>query len=370
MLTDRERWILLNGVQGIRPLHQHRLLDAFGTLERLFAAPAEALSRVDKIGRVIPVRVASQRGNTVWLARELATARRLGVTLLTLADAGYPELLRHIPDAPPVLYIRGRLPAKALAVAIVGSRPASLYGLQTAQRLGHDLGERGVTVVSGLAKGIDAAAHQGCLRAGGTTIAVLGSALDRLYPEEHATLAEQIVEAGGAIISEHSFGTGPWGHFFPQRNRIISGLSLGVVVVEAALRSGALITAHAALEQAREVFAVPGPVTASTSQGTHALLKQGARLVASAEDVFEELGLAAAAPPEGGATPFAAIELPDAEERVFACVSARARDVDTITQASGMDASQVSSALLHLELKRLVQQLPGKQFRRATGPMC
>ena len=369
IMTDRDRWILLNAVQGIGPLQQHRLVDAFGGVDRLFAAAPGALQQVERVSRIMAERVVAQRANTLWLAQELATARRLGVTLMTLADVGYPALLRQIADPPPVLYIRGSLPEKALAVGIVGSRHATLYGLQAAQRLGHDLGERGVTVVSGLAVGIDGAAHQGCLRAGGCTVAVLGSALDRLYPDEHAGLADQIVEAGGAVITEHPFGTDPWPGHFPQRNRIISGLSLGVVVVEAAARSGALITAHAALEQGREVFAVPGPVTAPTSQGAHALLKQGARLVTSAEDVFEELGIAAQAADHVEA-PAQAIDLPEPEDRVFACVSARARDLDTIAAESGLDASQVSSALLHLELKRLVHQLPGNQFRRATAPRC
>jgi DNA processing protein len=273
-----------------------------------------------------------------------------------------------------------------------------VYGLQCAERLAYDLALRGVTVVSGLARGIDAAAHRGALKTSGRTIAVLGGGLSRIYPPEHQGLADQIVRQG-ALISEYPMEAAPLPHHFPRRNRLISGLSLGVVVVEASQRSGALITADCALEQGREVFAVPGPMTAVTSQGTHQLLKQGARLVTSVEDILEELRLIplSAGPPAAGgvamqplADPSAdeaqaepldsallrsgripsAVEgestrLPPPERRVFACVDAHEpRYIDAIVDDSGLSLPEVSSALLHLELKQVIRQLPGKQFIR------
>jgi len=299
-------------------------------------------------------------------AHELSLARQAGVHLVTQEQPAYPKLLREIHDPPRALYIKGSLPAEELAVAIVGSRHASLYGMQTAERLAYDVALRGITVVSGLARGIDSAAHRGALRAGGRTIAVLGSGLADIYPPEHTELAAQIAKQG-AVISEYPMEMPPVGSNFPRRNRIISGLSLGVVVVEAAARSGALITADCALEQGREVFAVPGPITTPTSQGTHHLLKQGARLVTSVEDILEELRLQPQTAPEvrHAASPGEAAPLATQEARIFACVSAdEPRYIDTIAADSGVDTAEVSSTLLQLELKHLVCQLPGKRFIR------
>ena len=283
--------------------------------------------------------------------------------VLTPADAGYPALLRAIPDPPRALYVRGGAGSlEEPAVAIVGSRHASLYGLECAERLACELALRGVTVVSGLARGIDAAAHRGALQGGGRTVAVLGSGLDQLDPPEHGPLAEEIVKTGW-LVSEHPMGTRPLPHNFPRRNRLISGLSLGVVVVEAAARSGALITADCALEQGREVFAVPGPVTSVTSHGTHRLLKQGARLVTSVEDILEELRLIPLSARE--AEPMAAAAKPaGAEVRVLACVAAAPRTIDAIALESGFPMPELSALLVQLELKRLVRQLPGKRFVR------
>jgi DNA processing protein len=301
-----------------------------------------------------------------------------GVTIVTLADAAYPQALRTIHEPPQTLHIRGSvLPADAIAVAVVGARHASLYGLQCAERLSYELALRGITVVSGLARGIDAAAHRGCLKAGGRTLAVLGSGLGRIYPPEHQELAAQIARQG-AVLSEYPMDMQPFAGNFPRRNRLISGLALGVVIVEASRRSGALITADCALEQGREVFAVPGPMTSVTSQGTHELLKQGARLVTSVEDILDELRLVAqpareaqpqhlAGPPrmmaEAAAEPEALRTL---DGRVFACVRPREpRSIDAIADESGLSLPEVSSTLLRLELKQVIRQLPGKQFVRA-----
>ncbi|MBI4342113.1 MAG: DNA-protecting protein DprA [Candidatus Omnitrophica bacterium] len=267
------------------------MLDAFGGVEPLARATAQALCQVQGVGPVLAKRIVAGFHDEVWLARELERARRQGAAIVTPDDPGYPDALRTITDPPVALYLRGTLTeADRVAVAIVGSRHASLYGLQCAEQLAYELALRGVTVVSGLARGIDGAAHRGALRASGRTLAVLGSGLSRVYPDEHRQLAKEIA-GHGAVLSEYPMETQPLPRHFPQRNRLISGLSLGVVVVEAAQRSGALITADCALEQGREVFAVPGPMTAVTSHGTHQLLKQGARLVTSVEDILEELRL-------------------------------------------------------------------------------
>ena len=387
MLTNRERLILLNLIPGIGSTQLRRLLDAFGDLDRVWTASARDLQEAAGIGSGLAQHIAAGRHDESRLRQELSVAQREGVTIITLEDAEYPKPLRTISDPPLALYVRGTLASTdEVAVALVGARHASLYGLQCAERLGYDLALRGVTVISGLARGIDAAAHRGALKTPGRTLAVLGSGLNRLYPPEHEPLANEIVRQG-ALISEYPLGTPPLAHNFPRRNRLISGLSLGVVVVEAAQRSGALISADCALEQGREVFAVPGPITTVTSQGTHHLLKQGARLVTSVDDILEELRLTPPPlrdnPPQAGVDQsperfpgepigevghsVVAIRLPETEERVFACVEAdRPRDIDAIVVQSGLAIPEVSSALLQLELKRVIQQLPGKQFIRKT----
>ena len=371
MITNRERLILLNLIPEVGSTRLRRLLDAFGDLERVWAASPEALQHVEGIGPGLAQRLVEGRRDTARLEQELTTARRHGVTVLTLDDPDYPERLRTIPDPPLALYVNGTLsPQDDIAVAVVGSRHASLYGTQCAERLGYALALRGVSVVSGLARGIDAAAHRGALKAPGRTIAVLGSGLAQLYPSEHADLAAQVA-ARGAVISEYPMETLPLPHNFPRRNRIISGLSLGVVVVEASARSGALITADCALEQGREVFAVPGPMTSVTSQGTHGLLKQCARLVTSVDDILEELRLREeprAASIEARGAAVAAPAVAGCEERILSCVSEREpRDIDVIAAESGLPMPEVSSFLLQLELKRRIRQLPGKQFIRTCG---
>lgn len=367
MLSTREQYLLLNVIPGVGSTQLRRLLAAFeDDLARLWAASIETLQQVGGISPRLAQRLATGMRNDAALARELSLAARHQVRLVTLADAEYPERLRTIPDPPLALYIRGSLvEADQCAVAVVGARHASRYGLQAAEQLSEALAQRDVTIVSGLARGIDAAAHRGALQAAGRTIAVLGSGFAHLYPAEHAPLAAQIAEHG-AVISEYPMETRPLAHHFPRRNRIISGLSLGVVVVEAAARSGALITADCALEQGREVFAVPGPITAVTSQGTHGLVQQGAKLVTSVDDVLEELGLneAPAMARVSGASA-EEIRLPESERRIFACLRREPRDLEAIAEESGLALPEVSCLLLQLELNRLVRQLPGKHFVRA-----
>ncbi len=356
MLTNRECYILLNLIPDIGSLRLKRLLEHFGSLERLWRAAVPELQRVRGIGPLLAHQIATGRRNTRGLADELALAGRSGVQIVTLDDAGYPKPLRDIPDPPLALYLRGTLPAESEpVVAMVGSRHASPYGVEVAERLSYDLALRGVVIVSGLARGIDGAAHRGALKAKGRTLALLGNGLASIYPPEHDALAKQIA-ASGALISEYPMRMAPRAQHFPRRNRLISGLAAGVVVVEAARRSGALITCDCALEQGREVFAVPGKITTLTAQGTNQLLREGATLVTCAEDIVEELGLAdraVASPPTLSAE----------EQRLLAQLRAgEPLDVDTVASATGLPAAACAAALLSLELKHAVTQLPGKRF--------
>lgn len=295
---------------------------------------------------------------------------------LKISDTEYPKNLRNIHRPPKQLYVNGAiLPKDEWAVAIVGSRRATQYGIEVADRLGYELAVRGVTVVSGMARGIDTAAHRGALRAKGRTIAVMGSGHGNIYPPENASLYKEIA-ATGAVVTEFEDAMEPLPYNFPQRNRIISGLSLGVVVVEAAKNSGALITADLALEQGREVFAVPGKISSVTSSGTNDLLKDGAKLIQSAEDIVEDLKTFRIAPLEGGALidkeeavskkvkAYVQNSLTDSEKKIYSVLSDEPKYIDRIFEESGLGAGSGSKALLSLELKRLIKELPGKQFVR------
>ncbi len=295
---------------------------------------------------------------------------------LTLKDPDYPDLLRKIHDPPAILYVKGTLlPEDAAAVAIVGTRSASPYGLETARRLAMDLARCGITVVSGLAEGIDAAGHEGALEAGGRTIAVVGHGLAHLYPPQHRKLAQRIAESG-CLLSEFPMEAEPKAWHFPQRNRVIAGVSLGVIVVEAPLKSGALITARHALEQGREVFAVPGPVSSERSRGTHALIRDGARLVESSEDVLEELApqlrhhLNRYDVPKGLPVRRTGSDrlVPGTEEerRVFEAVPVgSAANLEEIARTTTLPPTQLLAVLTGLELKGAIRQVAGRGFSRA-----
>ncbi len=295
-------------------------------------------------------------------AAVLATARARGMTVLTISDPAFPRLLRAIHDAPPVLFVKGSLDDRP-AVAIVGSRRATPYGLAAAGRLACDLAAAGVTVVSGLARGIDGAAHQGALDGGGRTIAVLGCGADAVYPPEHRRLAGAVA-AGGALVTEFPPGTPPLPAHFPRRNRIISGLSLGVVVVEGAHDSGSLLTVDYALEQGREVFAVPGSIFSDRSRAPHHLLREGARVAETAEDILTELGL----PPAADVAPTGAAPPPEPEEaRVLSLLEAGPRTLDELTTLTGLSAAAVAGAVTVLEIRGLIRTLPGQMVMQAPG---
>ena len=301
----------------------------------------------------------------------------MAIRKITLDDTEYPTNLRNIHRPPKQLYVNGiLLDGDEAAVALVGSRRASLYGIETCERLAYELALRGVTVVSGMARGIDTAAHRGAMKAKGRTIAVMGSGHGHIYPAENLKLYDEIVKKG-AVITEFDNDVAPIPRNFPQRNRIISGLSLGVVVVEAAKDSGALITATMAAEQGREVFALPGKISSATSSGTNALIKDGAKLVQSVDDILEELRLHEIGPAATGedsnsrAGKIAGMtgayiynSLTDMERKIYAAISDEPAYVDDILEKSGLDASKGSKALLGLQLKKLVLEIPGKRYVR------
>lgn len=346
-----------------------RLLETFGSAGAALRASTRGLARVPGIGPET-ARALTSADHEAAVAREVRQIERLGLTLLVWGDADYPANLRAISSPPPVLTVKGRLDSgDRAAVAVVGARRATAYGQQVAVRLARDLASRGITVVSGLAYGIDAAAHRGALEGRGRTLAVLGGGIGSLHPAGHRELADRIA-ASGALLSEFPVMGRPLRENFPRRNRIISGLSLGVVVVEASLTSGALITARHGLEQGREIFAVPGPVTARQSQGCNRLLKSGARLTESWEDVVTELaaqlhlGPAARVGPPGP-LPSPPVSLVESERRIFDLLDDGPLPIDAIIGRLGLRPAAAAAALVGLEMKGAIRQRAGKVFERS-----
>jgi DNA processing protein len=360
---DRHYWIAFNLVKGVGPVKFRRLLDQFGDARSAwFASPAGlAQAGLDRrtIENVVAIRATSQ------LDDALRQVEACGVQVLTWDDARYPRNLLNIAQPPPVLYVKGSLvEADEWAMALVGTRRGSPYGREAARELAAGLAANGVTVVSGLARGIDVIAHRAALEAGGRTLAVLGSGLDRIYPPEHSQLAQSVAQAG-ALISDYPLGTPPESGNFPPRNRIISGLSKGVIVVEAGDVSGALITADFAAEQGRDVFAVPGSIFQRSARGTNKLIQQGAKLVTGVGDVLEELNLALVAEQRAARTVLPA----DAtEQRLLACLSSEPVHIDDLGSQVGLPIAQVSGALALMELKGLVRQVGGMNYVVAREP--
>jgi DNA processing protein len=372
-------WIALNMTSGVGPRAAVKLLEHFGSAEAVFGASRAEIERV----RLLPETVDSliAREAHARAEAEVEQVRKLGGDILILDDGVYPSLLREIYDPPIVLYVRGAWSEcfEQPCIAIVGSRKCSTYGQNSALMLSRELAQRGVTIVSGLARGIDASAHRGALEAGGRTVAVMGTGLDQVYPRDHHKLAQQILDGGGALVSQFPLGTPPVSENFPYRNRVISGLSLGVLVVEAAENSGSLITARLAMDQNREVFALPGNITSRTSFGTNYLIKgAGAKLVQQWQDIAAELPPQIAArmlpPPVGrkgkenvlvnqlALTPQG---LSETERTVFKLLSAdNPAHIDALVETSKLSVSQLTGTLLTLEMRELVRALPGKCFVR------
>ncbi|MGH9907211.1 MAG: DNA-processing protein DprA [Pyrinomonadaceae bacterium] len=372
-------WVALNMTPGIGPRAGAMLLERFGSAEAVYGATRAELERLRLLPEAIDSIIARDLFGNAEV--EIDNVRKIGGDLLILDDGVYPSLLREIYDPPITLYVKGAWEncLEQPCVAIVGSRRCSTYGQNASLMLARDLAQRGVTIVSGFARGIDAAAHRGALEGGGRTIAVLGTGVDQVYPRDHRKLADEILERGGAVITQFPLGTPPVSENFPYRNRIISGLSLGVVVIEAAENSGSLITARLAIEQNREVFAVPGNITSRNSFGTNYLIKgAGAKLVQQWQDIAAELPPQIAAkllpPPFGeqGKGKSLADQLslvPETlsgnERSVFKLLSADSPEhIDSLADRSKLSISDLTAALLALEMRELIRALPGKTFVR------
>jgi len=360
-------WFILKSVPGIGDLLFKRLMDRFKSPERILKATREDLQQVDGITPRLITSIKKHRISDS-IRKEFDLATRKGYNIVTMTDAGYPPLLLHIPDPPPFLYVFGHLKDSVRNIAVVGSRNATRYGLSTTHRLCSDLVKFDMTIVSGMAAGIDSAAHEGALMANGETIAVLGSGLERIYPEQNRKLFFQIAE-NGAVVSELPLTAEPDAFNFPRRNRIISGMSLGTVVVEATKRSGSLITARLAAEQNREVFAVPGSIRSFKSTGTHTLIKQGAKLVEHAHDIMEELSHIIKPPVERDRAvdnkTDRILKLSSDEALVFKALGPYPVHIDDIARKLSIESGRLSGILLHLELKGIAQQSPGKFFTLA-----
>lgn len=374
---DIENWLKLTAADGVGPVIFSRLLNHFGSPDKALSASVGELTKVEGIGSHTAQRIAASR-DKANVAAELELARKLGVWIVNLQDERYPPLLKQIYDPPPVLYVKGTLTENDnLCVAIVGSRRCSLYGSEQSSRFAHILASAGFTICSGMALGIDTAAHQGTLASGGRTIAVQGCGLAEVYPPENRKLFETIAESG-ACISELPLSYQPLPENFPPRNRIIAGLSLGTIVIEAGSNSGALLTAKAALEYNREVMAVPGKIDSPISRGTNRLIKEGAKLVDSVEDIMETLGYvgsrlnehvssiadSVAAKVEMPLFDIGRLNLNTPEKSVYDYLHSDPTHVEQIIEGVELPAGSVNAAIVSLRLKGLIKQLPGNMFIR------
>jgi DNA processing protein len=364
-MDNREALVALNMVEGVGPVRVRQLLERFGNPAAILGASQQQLMQARGIGPDTAQAIAEWEKH-VDLAAELKRIADFGCRIVIQEDEEYPPLLREIYDPPIVLYVKGKLlPRDKNSVAMVGSRMTTHYGLEIARKLAYQLAYVGVTVVSGGARGIDTAAHQGALSGRGRTLAVLGTGINLVFPSENAQLYERIIE-NGALVTQFPFNRPGDKQSFPIRNRIVAGMTLGTVVVEANLTSGALITANFAAEYGRQVFAVPGRIDSPRSKGCHDLIKKGAKLCEGAEDILSEFEYLfppsnrPASAAETGVLP--ALELSENEQKVYDTLSKEEISIDDVIRKSGLPSSAASVALLSLEMKRLIRQLPGKMF--------
>ena len=362
-MNRTEACIALNMLPTMGPVRLRKLLEVFQSPESILSAKRSELRGIDGVGQEVADQLTNWE-NTVDLSAELQRVRDFGAEVITAESPDYPRQLREIHAPPIVLYVWGELTERDQhAIGVIGSRRTSHYGAECAKKLSYQLAYSGLTIISGLARGIDTAAHQGALAAKGRTIAVIGSGLTKLYPPENAALAEKIRGGNGAIVSEFSMEIEPDRQTFPMRNRIISGWGHGILVVEAGLNSGALITASQAVEQGRSVYAVPGHINAPTAHGSNRLIQQGAKLVMDAGDILDDLQILLPEKekiPDISARPLP--ELSSDERRVYEAINPTETAIDQIARGCELPSATVSSVLLRLELKRLVKQLPGKYF--------
>ncbi len=360
-MTETEAHIALNMVPRLGPVRLRRLLDIFETPQRILSASAAELERVESIGPEAARSIAGWE-KVIDLSAELKRIADFGARVLIPSDAEYPESLRTIHDPPIVLYVWGKLAERDRhAIGIVGTRKPSHYATECAKKLAYQLAYSGLTVFSGLARGIDTAAHQGALAAKGRTIAVMGSGLNHLYPPQNRELAEKIAASNGAVITEFSMEIKPDKQTFPMRNRIVAGSSFGLLVVEAGLNSGALITANQAADQGRAIYAVPGRIDNPAALGSNKLIQQGAKLTQSAQDILDDMGLLFSEQP-ALSSPQTGQNLTEIERAVLGALTDDENHIDAVTARSGLPTAKVSSTLLALEMKRLVKQLPGSHF--------
>lgn len=366
-MEPHEALVALNLIERVGPVRVRQLLEQFGEAPAILRASRRQLLQVRGIGEDIADAIVNWE-KTTDLAAELKRIAAFGCRIVTQADTEYPELLRQIYDPPVVLYVKGRLHAQDKnSVAVVGSRLTTPYGLETARKLARQLAALGVTVVSGGARGIDTAAHQGALSGQGRTLAVLGTGINLVWPAENAKLFGQIADHG-ALLTQFPFNRPADRQSFPIRNRLVAGMTLGTVVVEANLTSGALITANFAADYGRQVFAVPGRIDSPRSKGCHDLIKKGAKLCESVEDILSEFEYLfppanpSSSPAASGPQP--AVPLNENEQKVLGLLGPEESHIDEVIRRSGLPSSAVSVALLSLEMKRLIRQLPGKLFAR------
>jgi DNA processing protein len=350
----------------VGPVRVRRLLECFGSPEAILAASEGEIAKVKGFSAALAKQVRSWEEHTDF-AREEQRARELGAEVVTCEDELYPSTLREIYDPPLVLYVMGKLlPRDRVAIGVVGSRRCTHYGSQCAKKLSYQLAAAGVTVISGLARGIDTDAHEGALAAKGRTVAVIGSGLGKLYPPENQALAERIADGNGAVVSEFPMDLPPDKQTFPMRNRIVSGWSSGILVVEAPAWSGSLITANMAAEQGRNVYAVPGQIDKPLSVGTNKLIQNGSKLVMSAEDILEDLGALfpapQAAPQQMSLFPMESLSAE--EQAIYAVIGTSETHVEEIIALSELSTAMVSGNLMRLELKRLIKQFPGRYYAR------
>jgi len=367
--TSREAYIALNMLDQIGPVRTRKLITALGSPEAVFDAEAATISRIPGFGRELASSIVEGRFAVDPVAEEKKAAQH-GARLVTFIDDDYPAMLKEIHDPPLVLYVMGTL-AKAdrHGLAVVGTRHASHYGNSVADRMAYGLSKAGFTINSGLARGIDTVAHQSAIKAGGRTLAVLGSAIDKLYPAENAELAEKI-SGQGAVISEYPMGRPPDRQTFPYRNRIVAGLSMGILVIEASEKSGAVITANTATEQGRHVYAVPGRIDSASSRGCHALIKQGAKLVETIDDIIDDLNLLLPKRIEQKVDELKQgpdVQLSVEEQAIVRALCRGGLHVDALARDCGLTAVRLNALLLGLEMKRVVRILPGRFVELRDG---
>lgn len=364
-MNEREAYIALNMMEKVGPVSVRSLVGELGSAGAIFEADKRQLMSASGVAAATAEAILAGREATGWKS-EIEKSAALGIRLVAQIDPEYPEQLLAIHDPPLALYVKGEFKSRdKRAIGVVGSRRPTYYGKECAERMGSGLARAGYTVVSGLATGIDTAAHEGALKANGRTIAVIGSGLDKVYPPANRELAEEVAKSG-ALVSEFPLGRNPDKTTFPMRNRVVSGLSMGVVVVEAGPRSGALITADQALDQGRTVFAMPGRVDSRLSQGAHRLIKEGARLVEHAEDVLEEFDLLLPHESAGKPSGYSA-ELTKEESELACRLDGGGVQVDDLIRATGMKPAEVNAMLIGLEMKGVVRMLPGRVVEMRRG---